>query len=174
MQSRIYQSPLGEIVLAADEIGLTELSFAGTAGFTNEPAIDRASPRGEKQSSVLEAAKRWLDLYFAGQEPDFTPPVHLAGTPFRMHVWKLLLEIPYGKTTTYGELAKRIASQKGLDRMSAQAIGGAVGHNPIAIIIPCHRVIGSDGSLTGYAGGLDKKQRLLALENVEMPVYNER
>lgn len=162
----LYQSPLGEIILTADEMGLTGLWFADTAGFAGEPAT-------EQEWSVLETAKRWLDLYFAGQEPNFTPPVHLTGTPFRMHVWKLLQEIPYGKTTTYGKLAKRIAGEKGLDRMSAQAIGGAVGHNPIAIIIPCHRVIGSDGSLTGYAGGLDKKQRLLALERVEMPVCSK-
>ena len=96
------------------------------------------------------------------------PPVHMIGSEFRRQVWKILREIPYGETITYGALAKRIAEEKGLKRMSAQAVGGAVGHNEISIIIPCHRVVGSDGSLTGYAGGIDKKERLLMLEGVNM------
>lgn len=96
------------------------------------------------------------------------PPIHMIGSPFRLSVWKLLQQIPYGETVTYGELAKMIAGQRGLSRMSAQAVGGAVGHNEISIIIPCHRVVGSDGSLTGYAGGMDKKKWLLTLEGVDM------
>ncbi len=96
------------------------------------------------------------------------PPVHMIGSPFRLSVWELLWQIPYGETVTYGELAKRVAEQRGLSRMSAQAVGGAVGHNEISIIVPCHRVVGSDGSLTGYAGGVDKKERLLTLEGVDM------
>ena len=122
----------------------------------------------EKELPVFDAVKTWLDIYFSGKEPDFMPPIHLTGSPFRLSVWKLLQQIPYGKTMTYGELARRIAGQRGLLHMSAQAVGGAVGHNPISIIVPCHRVVGSDGSLTGYAGGVDKKQRLLALEGVDL------
>lgn len=108
--------------------------------------------------------KRWLDVYFTGREPDFTPPLHPAGSSFRQAVWQLLLEIPYGQTTTYGALAKRLNA----GRMSAQAVGGAVGHNPISIIVPCHRVVGTNGSLTGYAGGLDRKIRLLEMEKTDM------
>ena len=108
-----------------------------------------------------------LALHFSGTEPDFLPPIHLKGSPFRLAVWEILQKIPYGKTLTYGEIAKEIARLKGLPRMSAQAVGGAVGHNPISIVIPCHRVVGTDGSLTGYAGGVDRKAKLLALEKAE-------
>lgn len=108
--------------------------------------------------------KRWLDIYFSGHEPDFTPPLHPVGSPFRQAVWQLLLEIPYGQTTTYGALAKRLNA----GRMSAQAVGGAVGHNPISIIVPCHRVVGANGSLTGYAGGLERKIKLLEIEKKDM------
>ena len=116
----------------------------------------------------MAEAKRWLDIYFSGREPDFLPPLHPLGTPFRRAVWELLLQIPYGRTVTYGELARRLAAKQGLVHMSAQAVGGAVGHNPISILIPCHRVVGSGGSLTGYAGGIDKKVRLLELEGTDM------
>ena len=115
---------------------------------------------------MLAQAEKWLDLYFAGRRPDFTPPLHLTGSDFRLAVWKLLLEIPYGQTTTYKELARRISEQNGGRFMSAQAAGGAVGHNPVSIIVPCHRVLGTDGSLTGYAGGIEKKRRLLELEGI--------
>ena len=128
-----------------------------------------ASPEGAPQETpVLEETKRWLDIYFAGREPDFLPPLHLAGSPFRQEVWALLRQIPYGETTTYRALAEAVARKRGLRRMSAQAVGGAVGHNPISIIVPCHRVVGSDGSLTGYAGGLERKVQLLRLEGVDM------
>ena len=108
----------------------------------------------------------WLDIYFSGKEPNFTPQLKMNTTPFRKAVWEILLTIPFGKTMTYGEIAKLIAQKRGIAQMSAQAVGGAVGHNPISLIIPCHRVVGPKGKLTGYAGGLDKKAKLLRLEGV--------
>ena len=117
---------------------------------------------------VVELARKWLDIYFSGREPDIEVPLHLTGTPFQNEVWELLRTIPYGNTVTYGELTKRLAEKKGLPRMSAQATGGAVGRNPVSIIVPCHRVVGADGSLTGYAGGVDKKLKLLELERADM------
>ncbi len=160
----IYQSPLGEILLAADEIGLTGLWFDGEKFYA-----DSLDPEHEERNvPVFDVVKKWLDIYFSGHEPDFMPPVHMIGSEFRQQVWKILREIPYGETITYGALAKRLARERGLERMSAQAVGGAVGHNEISIIVPCHRVVGSDGSLTGYAGGIDKKERLLILEGVNM------
>ncbi len=159
-----YQSPLGEILLAADEIGLTGLWFAGEKSY----AAGLAPEHEERAVPVFDIVKKWLDIYFSGREPDFMPPIHLIGSEFRRQIWNFLLEIPYGETTTYGALAKRIAKERGLERMSAQAVGGAVGHNEISIIVPCHRVVGSDGSLTGYAGGIDKKEKLLTLEGAKM------
>lgn len=164
MYTQNYASPLGSILLAADETGLTGLWFRGEKYFADVLDPDHT----ERETPVLQQAKRWLDVYFSGQEPDFTPPLHPVGSPFRQEVWALLLQIPYGQTTTYGELAKQIAAKHGLARMSAQAVGGAVGHNEISIIIPCHRVVGTSGSLTGYAGGMDKKVKLLTLEKVCM------
>ena len=122
-----------------------------------------------QENEELRKAKAWLDDYFAGKKPELTR-LKLApkGSEFAMAVWKVLREIPYGDTTTYGEIAKKIAEQKGLKRMSAQAVGGAVGHNPISIIVPCHRVVGSNGSLTGYAGGIELKAKLLAHEEVDI------
>jgi len=159
-----YDSPLGGILLAADEIGLTGLWFDGEKYFA-----DGLDPEHTAQETlILREAKRWLDVYFSRQEPNFTPPLHPIGSPFRQEVWELLLQIPYGQTTTYGALAKQLAEKYGLPRMSAQAVGGAVGHNEISIIIPCHRVVGTNGSLTGYAGGIDKKVKLLTLEKVDM------
>ena len=122
-------------------------------------AANRPEARGEKRTPFLDGTARWLDDYFSGGQPDFTPPLHLIGSAFRLRVWARLLEIPYGQTTTYGALLG--------DGASARAVGGAVGRNPISIIVPCHRVIGADGSLTGYAGGMDRKIRLLALERQE-------
>ena len=122
----------------------------------------------EKNLAVFDQTKRWLDLYFSGREPGFTPALNPAGSAFRHVVWEILLKIPYGKTTTYGQIAREIAAARGLAKMSAQAVGGAVGHNEISIIIPCHRVIGAHGSLTGYAGGIDRKIKLLQLEGVDM------
>ena len=117
---------------------------------------------------VFDQTQRWLDCYFSGKNPGFTPPLRPEGSPFRQAVWKILLQIPYGETITYKDIAEEIARQQGKQTMSAQAIGGAVGHNPISIIIPCHRVVGSDGSLTGYAGGIPKKVGLLTLEQANM------
>ena len=131
-------------------------------------ARDLPSECTERETAVLSEAKRWLDIYFSGKEPDFMPPLHPVGSQFRQAVWKILLQIPYGKTVTYGDISKQLAKQMGLDRMSAQAVGGAVGHNEISIIIPCHRVVGTGGSLTGYAGGIDKKVKLLELERADM------
>lgn len=159
-----YQSSVEKILLAADEIGLTGLWFDGEKFYA-----DGLDPEHEeKELPVFETARKWLDIYFTGKEPDFMPPVHMTGSPFRLSVWELLRKIPYGETVTYGELAKMVAEKRGLSRMSAQAVGGAVGHNEISIIVPCHRVVGSDGSLTGYAGGVDRKERLLTLEGVDM------
>lgn len=160
MYTMHYDSPLGGILLATDEIGLTGLWFDGEKYFADVLAPEHIA----RKTPILLETKRWLDLYFHGQKPDFTPPLHPIGSPFRQEVWGLLLQIPYGQTTTYGALAKQVAARHGLSRMSAQAVGGAVGHNEISIIIPCHRVVGADGSLTGYAGGIDKKAALLTLE----------
>lgn len=158
--TQMIPSPLGNILLSADDIGLTGLWFEGEKYYAD------ALPKThiERETPILADTKRWLDVYFSGREPDFTPPLHPAGSPFRQAVWNLLLEIPYGQTTTYGALAKRL----GNPCMSAQAVGGAVGHNEISIIIPCHRVVGTNGSLTGYAGGLDRKIKLLEIEKTDM------
>lgn len=159
-----YTSPLGGILLTADDIGLTGLWFEGQKFFADglpDERIDRETP-------ILIDAKRWLDVYFSGNEPDFMPPLHPVGSAFRQKVWELLLQIPYGQTVTYGELTRQLAEKQGLAHMSAQAVGGAVGHNKISVIIPCHRVVGTNGSLTGYAGGIDKKLKLLELEQVDM------
>ena len=159
-----YQSPLGRLLLAADEIGLTGLWFERQRYF----AQGLAPGHTDEETPILAQTRRWLDLYFSGSVPDFTPPLHPIGSDFRQEVWALLLQIPYGKTTTYGALANQLAEKHGQRRMSAQAVGGAVGHNAISIIIPCHRVVGTNGSLTGYAGGIDKKISLLKLEHTDM------
>ena len=159
-----YDSPLGGILLAADDVGLTGLWFDGQKYFARGLSNERIG----QETFVLAEAKRWLDIYFTGKAPDFTPPLHPIGSAFRRYVWEILLQIPYGQTTTYGEIARQLAKKQGLDRMSAQAVGGAVGHNEISIIIPCHRVVGADGSLTGYAGGIGKKEKLLELERADM------
>ena len=150
-----YDSPLGGLTLAGDGTALTGLWFDGQQA----PA-----GRADRDLPVFGLACRWLDLYFSGRDPGFTPPLLLRGTAFRRAVWDVLLTIPRGRTMTYGEIAEQIAVQTGVPRMSAQAVGGAVGHNPVLLIVPCHRVIGSGGSLTGYAGGIEKKRKLLQLE----------
>ena len=159
-----YDSPLGAILLAADETGLTGLWFDGQKYF----ASDLPAERVEQNTPALSEAKRWLDIYFTGKEPDFMPPLHPIGSAFRRSVWDILLRIPYGQTTTYGEIARQLAEKQGHPRIAAQAVGGAVGHNEISIIIPCHRVVGTNGSLTGYAGGVDKKVKLLEWEHTDM------
>ena len=159
-----YESPLGGMLLAADEAGLTGVWFVGQKYF----ARDLPGEHAEQETPILVETKRWLDMYFTGRNPDFLPPLHPLGSAFRQSVWEFLLQIPYGQTTTYGELARQLAKKQGLPRMSAQAVGGAVGHNEISVIIPCHRVVGTNGSLTGYAGGIDKKVKLLELEHTDM------
>ena len=151
-----YSSPLGRIVLMSDGTALTELDFA-------EGVPKASAVHTQKDLPVFREVCRWLDVYCAGRDPGALPPLAPHGTAFQQAVWKVLRGIPYGTTTTYGGIAARIAAARG-GRMSAQAVGGAVGRNPISILIPCHRVIGADGSLTGYAGGLDKKEYLLELE----------
>ncbi len=150
----VYQSPLGPLTLTSDGEALTGLDFGSAPETTGEtcPALDQT--------------KRWLDVYFGGSAPAFTPPLHLSGTPFRTAVWNMLLEIPFGETVTYGELAARLSRELGVPKMSAQAVGGAVGKNPVAIIVPCHRVIGAGEKLVGYASGVDKKRALLAHEGI--------
>lgn len=155
-----YRSPLGEMLLAADETGVTGLWFAGQKYFARNLDKEHA----EKEIPLFATVKHWLDVYFAGSEPDLTVPLHFTGTAFQNEVWGILCAIPYGQTTTYGEIAKQLAARRGLPHMSAQAVGGAVGHNPISILVPCHRVVGLGGHLTGYAGGLERKRCLLALE----------
>lgn len=159
-----YDSPLGAILLAADDIGLTGLWFEGQKYFS--AGLDDKCE--ERELPVFETAKHWLDIYFSGKEPDFTPPLNFIGTEFQKEVWEMLLAIPYGRTMSYGDIAKRIAEKRGIEHLSAQAVGGAVGHNRISVIVPCHRVVGSNGSLTGYAGGIDKKIKLLELEKTDM------
>ena len=156
-----YISPLGGITMASDGEYLTGLWFDGQKYF----ADTLKTQCEEKDLDVFRRTNRWLDIYFSGKEPDFTPPLRMRGTEFRQEVWQILLTIPFGKTMTYGEIAKILADRRGIKSMSAQAVGGAVGHNPISLIVPCHRVIGTNGALTGYAGGLEKKTRLLDMES---------
>lgn len=162
-----YRSPLGDILLAADQNCLTGLWFEGQKYF----ALHLDKEREEKEIPVFEKTKEWLDIYFSGKEPDFTVPLRFIGTDFQKEVWKILCSIPYGQTMTYGEIAGKLAEKREKKSMSAQAVGGAVGHNRISILVPCHRVVGSDGSLTGYAGGIEKKVKLLTLEKADMKSF---
>lgn len=193
MATQAYASPLGTIVLAADDLGLTGLWFEGQKYFgrfgSTGLVVDRDMSGAVGDTGVREqvhgaadghiaAARAWLDAYFAGKRPSEMPPLHLLGTPFQLEVWNLLLTIPYGQTTSYGALAHELERQRAQcadslgrcpngqnpTRTSARAVGGAVGRNPVSIIVPCHRVLGANGSITGYAGGLERKKALLALE----------
>ena len=156
-----YRSPLGDILLAADELGLTGLWFEGQKYFAC--GLDDAHQAGSLPA--LETATRWLDAYFSGQEPTVSVPLHFTGTPFQNEVWALLCTIPYGQTRSYGEIARQLAARRGMARLSARAVGSAVGRNRISLLVPCHRVVGTNGALTGYAGGLERKAALLALES---------
>ena len=162
-----YVSPLGGITLASDGEYLTGLWFDGQKYFADTLSVQH----DEKDLDVFRRTDNWLDIYFSGKEPDFTPPLRMKGTEFRQEVWQILLTIPFGKTMTYGEIAKILADQRGIKSMSAQAVGGAVGHNPISLIIPCHRVLGTNGALTGYAGGLEKKAWLLDMESQSSVIF---
>ena len=154
-----YDSPLGGILLASDGEALTGLWFEGQryfAGGLSEKSEERVLP-------VFEQTAAWLDAYFGGRDPGFTPSLSFVGTDFRQAVWETLLTVPYGDVISYGELARRM----GLEIKSARAVASAVAHNPISIIVPCHRVIAGDGNLTGYAGGLERKRKLLLLEKAQ-------
>ena len=155
-----YDSPLGGITLACDGEALTGLWFDDQKHIPVMQGL--AHEAGEWP--VLKETEEWLDLYFSGKDPGFTPKIRMRTTVFRETVWKILLTVPYGKTVTYGQIADCAAKQMRLPRMSAQAVGSAVGHNAIALIIPCHRVIGKNGDLTGYAGGIERKAMLLEME----------
>ena len=192
MSSLYYRSPLApderpDIYIEADEQGLTGLWFVDQVDSRKESGTDgdatketdaqkdamlrrlsspQALEKPEKVAdTVLKMAVSWLDLYFSGKVPDFIPPLHPSGSKFQLLVWSYLLDIPYGKTATYGDLAKRAARDLGKKAMSAQAIGGAMGRNPISLIVPCHRVVGAGGKLTGYGGGLWRKEELLEMES---------
>lgn len=164
--STIYSSPLGEILLAGTDTHLIGLWFKGQKYFmANLPADSVCMEDNHHLPSSLQTSILWLNIYFSGNNPDFMPSLQLTGTHFQMEVWEILKNIPYGETMTYGEIASILAKQRGIPSMSAQAVGGAVGHNPISIIVPCHRVVGTDGKMTGYAGGIWRKEALLKLEN---------
>ena len=159
-----YDSPLGGITMASDGKALVGLWFDGQKYFADNLDPDHI----EKPLPIFEQADEWLDTYFSGKIPAFTPPLSMRTTPFRETVWRVMLSIPYGQTMTYREIAEKVAKEKGLSSMSSQAVGGAVGHNAISLMIPCHRVVGAKGYLTGYAGGIDKKKRLLELEGLDV------
>lgn len=195
----IYSSPLGKILILFHEESLLGLYFEGQEEFNDlikdeeiknfddgkdfeikdknlrceNLGHDKNKVSGEKicDDKILEDTKKWLDLYFSGEEPNFTPKLKLEGTEFRREVWKILLEIPYGETLSYKGIAEKLIASGKYERMSSQAVGGAVGHNPISIIIPCHRVVGTSGSLTGYAGGLARKVKLLELEGIDVSKF---
>jgi len=162
-----YESPLGGMTMASNTDGsaLSGLWFDRQRHYAYTLSV---RPE-EKRLPLFEETCRWLDVYFSGRNPDFTPPLAVRSSLFRESVWKILCTIPFGKTMTYGEIAAMIARLKGIPKMSAQAVGGAIGHNPISLIIPCHRVVGTNGALTGYAGGIDKKAWLLRMEQDSGP-----
>lgn len=161
-----YASPLGLLMLASDGDNLVGLWIEGQKYF-GDTVDEDMTEKGDLP--VFTATKNWLDKYFAGQKPAIADlPLAPTGGAFRKAVWNILCEIPYGQYITYGDIAKAVAVRMGKASMSSQAVGGAVGHNPISIIIPCHRVVGANGSLTGYAGGISKKIKLLEREGVDM------
>ena len=160
----VYDSPVGEITAASNGKELVGLWFDGQKYY----ADNIEDGKREDDLPIFLQTKKWLDVYFSGEAPGFTPPIGMNGvSAFRRRVWEIMLTIPYGQTSTYGRIATQIGNETG-KRVSAQAVGGAVGRNRIAIIIPCHRVIGTDGSLTGYAGGIDKKLKLLTHERADI------
>lgn len=159
------ESPLGKITVSAENDALTGLWFVGQKYYPSHKDIGAYAPT----HPIFIKLRQWLEDYFAGKRNRSLPKLEPNGTSFQKAVWEILLEIPYGHVSTYGEIAKKIAHSKGVSSMSAQAVGGAVGHNPISILIPCHRVVGANGSLTGYAGGLEKKKALLQIEQADLP-----
>ena len=168
-----YMSDVGELLIVTNEKSLVGLWIENQKYF---PSEFKKEVVFNDDIEIMKETKKWLDLYFSGKKTDISSlSLNPYGNEFRQRVWKILCEIPYGKTTTYGEIAKKVAKQMNKKSMSAQAVGNAVGHNPISIIIPCHRVIGKDGSLTGYAGGIENKIKLLELEGINMEnVYSPK
>lgn len=165
IQTLRYASPIGPLLVAEQDGGCIGLWIEGQKYFPASQSGWEENP----DAPALVTVARWLDAYFAGRAPSTNAlPLRPEGSPFRQAVWKLLRDIPYGQVTTYGRLAQRLAAQRGVPYLSAQAVGGAVGHNPLSILIPCHRVVGADGSLTGYAGGMERKKALLTLEGVDV------
>ena len=161
-----YLSPLGDLLLASRDNALIGLWIEGQKHYLGQLKDDL---KDNDDLEIFHQTKDWLNRYFCGESPSpYELKLAPIGSDFRQRVWELLCEIPYGHTITYKDIAMMIAKERGIPKMSAQAVGGAVGHNPISIIIPCHRVVGSSGSLTGYAGGIDKKVKLLKHENVDM------
>ena len=159
-----YSSPVGELTITTDGTHITGLWFANQPNYESK-LKDKVVAQ---EQPIFQQVRSWLDRYFQGNNPTIDFPLKPTGTAFREQVWEILTTIPAGQTMTYGEIANKIANLNGKDKMSAQAVGGAVGSNPISILIPCHRVVGADGSLTGYGGGIDKKIKLLEIETVEM------
>ena len=162
-----YHSPLGKIMLTSDGEAITGVCFEKRTGFNDESDKNRI----KRELPVFVEAKTWLETHFAGRNPGKIPLLRLDGTKFRKKARKILFTIPYGRTVTYGEIAAAVMKETGQKKMSAQAIGGAAGHNPVPVFCPCHRVVGAGGNLTGYAGGIDRKQALLALENIDMTAF---
>ncbi len=156
-----YQSPLGEIVIASDDTAITGLWLVGQRHFD----IEVEGCITDKDLPIFDEVSHWLDIYFTGNNPGEIPAVRMNGTPFQLEVWQILQAVPYGKLITYREIAELIAKKRGITKMSARAVGNAVGRNPVSILVPCHRVVGSDGKMTGYAGGIERKVKLLKLEN---------
>ncbi|MBD5414122.1 MAG: methylated-DNA--[protein]-cysteine S-methyltransferase [Treponema sp.] len=156
----MYISPVGEMLLAADETSIVGAWFKDGKHYAR--CLDKENE--QKETPIIKEGKYWLDSYFQGKNPGFEPPIRLLGTPFQVEVWNLLRKIPYGETTTYKEIARCIAERRGLKKMSARAVGTAIGKNNISLIVPCHRVVGANNSLAGYAGGIDKKIYFLKLE----------
>lgn len=165
----ICESPLGHITLYSNGTDLTGLGFERQKYPPYTQGGNCENLKRDDDLKIFDDTKKWLLEYFAGKQPSAKAiPLAPEGSPFRREIWRLLCEIPYGEVTTYGKLAAQAAANLGKDRMSAQAVGGAVGHNPISIIIPCHRVVGANGSLTGYGGGMEKKIWLLTHEGIDM------
>ncbi len=163
---KTYTSPLGLIYMSSDGEYLTGLWFS-----KSRDEKKHHDEYQEKDLKIFVETEKWLDLYFQGRNPDFTPKYKIEGTPFRLAVSKIMCKIPYGSVVTYQDIANELAKMKGIAKMSAQAVGGAVGWNPICLIVPCHRVVGKNGSLTGYGGGIQNKVKLLELEGIDMSKY---
>ena len=176
---KLYKSMIGDILIVFDEEALLGIYLERQKEFeeklrdidivdVNEEILSYSR---EEDYKILKTTENWLDKYFSREDSDFIPPVKVNGSEFRKDVWNILLKIPYGETRTYKEVGESLLAGGKYERVSNQAVGGAVGHNPISLIIPCHRVIGSDGSLRGYAGGVDVKRKLLELEREEKEYF---